>query len=274
MPAQGRAWRASARITTHDQMLTFHGELAFLLRTFFFVLLGTLVDFAGSAQQRAACAPLCFAAILAAREVAVQTGRFAWRAFSPLERELMVWFIPRGLITVVLGIEVLEARGRKLRIPAVAGLRRGPAEQSHPSGRHDPRPQSPHPSRAGNRSNHPSRRHHLALNRFSVHRPNARRSQFKQMTVRVSKVNAPTSQFPFRFSSTTIPFVWSHASQLANWSAAIANATWNSPSPSCGDCIVREAPFLNRSSTWRGPAFIAQPRSPKFLMTGNPKVSS
>ena len=92
------------------QMLTFHGELAFLLRTFFFVLLGTLVNYA-EMRKNTLLALLCFAAILVARVVAVQAGRLAWRSFSPLERELMVWFVPRGLITAVLGIEVLEARG-------------------------------------------------------------------------------------------------------------------------------------------------------------------
>lgn len=94
----------------HRQMLTFHGELAFLLRTFFFVLLGTLVDYAGL-RRNILLALLCFGAILAARFVAVQTGRLAWRTFSALERELMLWFVPRGLITAVLGIDVLEARG-------------------------------------------------------------------------------------------------------------------------------------------------------------------
>jgi len=94
----------------HDQMLTFHGELAFLLRTFFFVLLGLLVNFAGL-RRNVALAFLCFAAILVARVFAVQTGRVVWRGFSPLERELMIWFVPRGLITAVLAIEVLEARG-------------------------------------------------------------------------------------------------------------------------------------------------------------------
>ncbi len=103
-----------------DQMLTFHGELAFLLRTFFFVLLGMLVDFAGL-RKTALFAFMCFAAILAAREVAVQTGRFGWRTFSPLERELMVWFIPRGLISAVLAIEVLETRGSELAfLPSLA----------------------------------------------------------------------------------------------------------------------------------------------------------
>ncbi|MFY9801982.1 MAG: cation:proton antiporter [Candidatus Acidiferrales bacterium] len=92
------------------QMLTFHGELAFLLRTFFFVLLGMLVEFEGL-RKNSLLALLCFAAIFVARWVAVQTGRLAWRTFSPLELELMIWFVPRGLITVVLGIDILEARG-------------------------------------------------------------------------------------------------------------------------------------------------------------------
>lgn len=93
-----------------DQMLTFHGELAFLLRTFFFVLLGTLADYA-DLRKNIVLASLCFAAILGARVMAVETGRLAWRGFSALERELMVWFVPRGLITAVLAIQVVEARG-------------------------------------------------------------------------------------------------------------------------------------------------------------------
>jgi cell volume regulation protein A len=92
------------------QMLTFHGELAFLLRTFFFVLLGMLVDWAGL-RSNILLAILCFIAILVARFVVVQAGRIAWRTFTALERELMVWLVPRGLITAVLGIEVLEVRG-------------------------------------------------------------------------------------------------------------------------------------------------------------------
>jgi potassium/hydrogen antiporter len=108
MPIQDQSGRS--RDHHHDQMLTFHGELAFLLRTFFFVLLGTLVDYS-DLRKNILLASLCFAAILVARVVAVQTGRPAWRTFSALERELMLWFVPRGLITAVLGIEVVEARG-------------------------------------------------------------------------------------------------------------------------------------------------------------------
>jgi Na+:H+ antiporter len=102
------------------QMLTFHGELAFLLRTFFFVLLGLLVNYP-EIRKTAAFALLCFAAILIARLIAVQAGRIGWRAFSSLERELMVWFVPRGLITAVLAIEVQETRGMKFAdLPSLA----------------------------------------------------------------------------------------------------------------------------------------------------------
>jgi NhaP-type Na+/H+ and K+/H+ antiporter len=101
-------------------MLTFHGELAFLLRTFFFVLLGTLADYA-DLRKNIVLASLCFSAILGARVVAVETGRLAWRSFSALERELMVWFVPRGLITAVLAIQVVEARGSVFAfLPALA----------------------------------------------------------------------------------------------------------------------------------------------------------
>ncbi|MGB2592371.1 MAG: cation:proton antiporter [Candidatus Acidiferrum sp.] len=104
----------------HGQMLTFHGELAFLIRTFFFVLLGALVEF-GGLRNYAALALGCFAAILVARWFAVQAGRFAWRGFSGQEREVMIWFLPRGLITAVLGIDVVEARGTPFEfLPSLA----------------------------------------------------------------------------------------------------------------------------------------------------------
>ena len=96
MPIQERQGRSPDH--HHNQMLTFHGELAFLLRTFFFVLLGMLVDFA-DLRKVILLASLCFAAILVSRGIVVQTGRLAWRTFSSLEREVMLWFVPRGLIT-------------------------------------------------------------------------------------------------------------------------------------------------------------------------------
>jgi hypothetical protein len=51
----------------------------------------------------------------------VQSGRFLWRDFSRLEREVMTWLFPRGLITAVLGIQVLEARGQEFQaLPELA----------------------------------------------------------------------------------------------------------------------------------------------------------
>ncbi|HEY6387843.1 MAG TPA: cation:proton antiporter [Candidatus Acidoferrum sp.] len=104
----------------HGQMLTFHGDLAFLIRTFFFVLLGALVEFDGF-RKHAVLALGCFGALLIARWLSVQTGRFAWHAFTSHERELMIWSLPRGLITAVLGIEIVEARGTDFEfLPSLA----------------------------------------------------------------------------------------------------------------------------------------------------------
>ncbi len=94
----------------HEAMLTFHGELAFLLRTFFFVLLGTRVDLPGL-RQNIYFALGCFGALLVARWMTVEAGRPIWRDFTWRDREIMIWFLPRGLITAVLGINVLAARG-------------------------------------------------------------------------------------------------------------------------------------------------------------------
>ncbi|MGC0775311.1 MAG: cation:proton antiporter [Candidatus Acidiferrum sp.] len=104
----------------HGQMLTFHAELAFLIRTFFFVLLGALVEFDGL-REHAVLALSCFGALFLARWFSVQSGRFAWRSFTSHERELMIWLLPRGLITAVLGIDILQARGADFEfLPSLA----------------------------------------------------------------------------------------------------------------------------------------------------------
>jgi hypothetical protein len=83
-------------------------------------LLGALVEFDGL-RKHALLALGCFGALLIARWLSVQTGRFAWRAFTSHERELMIWFLPRGLITAVLGIEIVEARGADFEfLPSLA----------------------------------------------------------------------------------------------------------------------------------------------------------
>ncbi len=47
---------------------------------------------------------------LIVRVIAVNLSRVAWRGTSPRERELAILMIPRGLITAVLALEVVEAK--------------------------------------------------------------------------------------------------------------------------------------------------------------------
>jgi len=94
----------------HHQILNFHSELAFLIRTFFFVMIGAVVQFSG---LRANAAPILgFAcAVLLARWIAVNLSRWTWKEITSQERELIVLLLPRGLITAVLAIQVIQERG-------------------------------------------------------------------------------------------------------------------------------------------------------------------
>jgi NhaP-type Na+/H+ or K+/H+ antiporter len=94
----------------HHQILNFHSELAFLVRTFFFVMIGAAVHFSG---LKANAIPILgfTGAILVGRWMAVNLSRWTWRGISRLERGLIVLLLPRGLITAVLAIQVIEERG-------------------------------------------------------------------------------------------------------------------------------------------------------------------
>jgi cell volume regulation protein A len=94
----------------HHQILDFHAELAFLIRTFFFVMIGAVVRFSGLRAN--ALAILGFAgAVLFSRWVAVNISGWTWKGISSQERELIILLLPRGLITAVLAIQVIDARG-------------------------------------------------------------------------------------------------------------------------------------------------------------------
>ena len=92
-----------------DQIHSFHSELAFLVRSFFFVLLGAMIEFSGLRQQLLPSLGI-LGVFLIVRVVAVNLSRVAWRGTSPRERELAILMIPRGLITAVLALEVVEAK--------------------------------------------------------------------------------------------------------------------------------------------------------------------
>ncbi len=96
-----------------SRILSFHSELAFLVRSFFFVLLGAMIQFRGLQDQLLPSAGL-LVVMLSARFVSVQASRVVWRGPSRRERELATTLIPRGLITAVLVLEAIQAEPKEL----------------------------------------------------------------------------------------------------------------------------------------------------------------
>jgi cell volume regulation protein A len=101
------------------RLLAFHAELSFLVRSFFFVLLGIVAEFV-SRQYLLPIAGI-LAALLLARFLAVQGSRWAVRDVARRETELLFWMLPRGLVTAVLALEIVSARGAVFAfLPAMA----------------------------------------------------------------------------------------------------------------------------------------------------------
>jgi Na+:H+ antiporter len=104
----------------HTQVLTFHAELSFLVRTFFFVLLGAVVELRALIYYMPQVLGVVGAVILA-RALAVKASSWSWKGLHARERELILWIMPRGLITVVLALEVIQVRGNTFAfLPALA----------------------------------------------------------------------------------------------------------------------------------------------------------
>ncbi|HEV2465273.1 MAG TPA: cation:proton antiporter [Acidobacteriaceae bacterium] len=95
------------------QMHSFHSELAFLVRSFFFVLLGAMIAFKGLKAQVVPSLAI-LGVFVVARLIAVQGSRVVWRHTSFREQELATILIPRGLITAVLALEATEAMPKDL----------------------------------------------------------------------------------------------------------------------------------------------------------------
>jgi cell volume regulation protein A len=100
------AWKSDPR----QQLLTFHSELAFLVRSFFFVLLGLIVRLSGI-WDVALISFEILAVLVVARYLAVQLSRVALHDVQAREREIAVLLIPRGLITAVLAFQIVDAKG-------------------------------------------------------------------------------------------------------------------------------------------------------------------
>lgn len=101
------------------RLLAFHSELSFLVRSFFFVLLGIVAEFV----SRKYIIPILgiLAALVLARFLAVQASRWVVRDVEPKDTELLFWMLPRGLVTAVLALEIVNERGAVFSfLPAMA----------------------------------------------------------------------------------------------------------------------------------------------------------
>ncbi len=94
---------------SQESLLSFHSELAFLVRSFFFVLIGAIADLRSFRGHTLLIVGI-LGALFVARWLALQVSRMAFRDVEAKERELMLWIMPRGLITVVLALQVAAAR--------------------------------------------------------------------------------------------------------------------------------------------------------------------
>jgi cell volume regulation protein A len=97
----------------HEQILNFHAELSFLVRTFFFVLIGAVVQLSGLRPIWPLLLGLT-GVIFLARWVSIQLSRWSWRGLGESDREKILWMLPRGLITIVLALEIVEVRGQSM----------------------------------------------------------------------------------------------------------------------------------------------------------------
>ena len=101
------------------RLLAFHAELSFLVRSYFFVLLGVVAEFVS--RQYILPIVVILLALVGARWVAVEGSRWVVHDVSRGEAELLFWMLPRGLVTAVLALEIVNDRGQMFSfLPAMA----------------------------------------------------------------------------------------------------------------------------------------------------------
>jgi cell volume regulation protein A len=119
-PSLGLTGPLTKLAESQQALLTFHSELAFLVRTFFFVLIGAVAQL-GIFRQHPLLIAGTLGALFLARWLAIHSSRWAWKGISIPGREAILWMLPRGLITVVLAIQIAEARSSALSfLPGLA----------------------------------------------------------------------------------------------------------------------------------------------------------
>jgi cell volume regulation protein A len=101
------------------RMMAFHAELTFLVRSFFFVVLGIVAQFIGREYIVSSLAIL--GAIVLARFLAVLASVRMIHEGTRRDKELLFWMLPRGLVTAVLALEIVSVRGESFAfLPAIA----------------------------------------------------------------------------------------------------------------------------------------------------------
>jgi potassium/hydrogen antiporter len=119
-PGLGLTLPPAQMVESQQALLTFHSELAFLVRTFFFVLIGAVAEL-GIFRSHPLLTLGTLGSLFLARWLAIHSSDWAWEGIGEHNRELIFWVLPRGLITVVLAIRVAEARGLELAfVPGLA----------------------------------------------------------------------------------------------------------------------------------------------------------
>jgi cell volume regulation protein A len=101
------------------RMASFHSEVTFLVRSFFFVVLGVMAQ----VVSRSYILPIVaiIVALLVARIIAVYGTRWSIRGSTSADNELLFLILPRGLITAVLALQIVSARGPAFDfLPAMA----------------------------------------------------------------------------------------------------------------------------------------------------------
>jgi potassium/hydrogen antiporter len=101
------------------RLQAFHADLSFLVRSFFFVMLGVVAEVVG--RQHIIPGLAILAILLLARFLAVRLCRFAVPDVQPKDTDLLFWMMPRGLVTAVLALGIVAVRGPVFAfLPAMA----------------------------------------------------------------------------------------------------------------------------------------------------------
>jgi len=107
-----------ANETDVEGVLIFHSDLSFLVRSFFFVLLGASVEFIG--QPYLVATGLILVGLFLARMISIYTTGWVLPGIGEPEKKLILGLFPRGLVNAVLSIQIAARQPGMAFLPAMA----------------------------------------------------------------------------------------------------------------------------------------------------------